>query len=406
MLAQFKSWDDFEKKDFVYICNATGYHVTNLIPIFHLNRDKIKAIAILAGDSPRSRTSDSQATKPAKWLYHMAKEELGLDEEHVCIFHGNPEQAIFDWSAAITFSRDFNLPILYNATGGTVQMSLAVERALNAAGVNYVLATIDKTIPLCRLSAMIGNSVVDKVVEPPHEYVPIDLVLSGRGFESRLVLADHNDKVACKDVLLKEIFNFTVREPEQARIALQATGNATRNDRQRYDAILPMFGAALPAINFPLAGPQHRFLTGEWLERFVCNELTDFLLPDVGTRFEVTRGVEIYPINAPTEPNTHEIDVFIRDRETFYFVEVKQHVNIIDYDRDEKIQQWIDRASTIKSTIGGIAAISWIWAPFLNLSQIRTVAWQRKANAVQVKFVVGTDGLEAIKQVLQSQKDS
>ena len=63
---QFGSWDDFDQiAEFTLICSATGASQVNLIPIFHLGKNRIKRLVLLHG----------QAGKEASELQKMQGEK-------------------------------------------------------------------------------------------------------------------------------------------------------------------------------------------------------------------------------------------------------------------------------------------------------------------------------------------
>ena len=183
MLMKLSSWDEFNGKDFVYVCSATGQSIVNLIPIFHLGKSRVKAIIILVGDENHSHASEQASTKPAKWLADFALAYLKLDESKIKLLPGNSETFVGQWPKLLETAQEFGLTLVANLTGGTKPMALAIDRTLMAIKEPYLAVTVDKSPALCRLSALLNNTEADHLITKIVEPVPLEVLVLSKEYE-------------------------------------------------------------------------------------------------------------------------------------------------------------------------------------------------------------------------------
>ncbi len=375
------SWEEFYNiEGFTLICSATGAAQVNLIPLYHLGKERIRKIVLLHGHN--GRTDDQltalQADWPSSWLEDFARAAggLGLPDDCIKVVHGSAESVFGQWSEAVVWAKDAGLPVLCNLSGGTAQMTAAILMELQEKQVPCFFLTIDKAHSRTRITGRIGNAMQERVLtdDEIRAFVPWQVLTASKHLKSartprkvaelafqqgnglhaaRIWSTIHDDRdrgIAALKKLGARVFStpkdcpIDAREPEISRIFDQGwehwkDGNLT-----------------------PLVAD---FCNGGWLEQYVADEVARIGLD--GDIFALAAGLEFADerrIRGSDDPLLlGEFDLIVLEGDQPHLVEVKA---VTWAGKDAKVQTWLDKLSAWRPVLGGPPTRAWIIAPFLS----------------------------------------
>jgi Holliday junction resolvase-like predicted endonuclease len=381
---QFEQEQDFTlPEDYVLICNASGVPNANLIPIYHLGKSRIRAIAINCGVADRKSPTEQErnsAIRPAEWLRKFAVEVLNLPSENVRIFDGDPDNfcdwANVDANSAVGWIGQFSLPVLANFQGGTTQMSLGLAQALADSSLHWLRMLVGKFPPLTHIPVRVGNRFLDWKVRQPSETVPVEILLNARGYErysdDELEARNSYAKVnaAAATAIYRAFFPRGHVSSDQRRPASDALSLVNRlcTDKTKQPPFVIDDPEGAIARYFAPNGKkaawnggkvdsdaQRSFLGGGWLEQAICEEIAKAV--DSWGGFNVEPNLTIRQMGS-NEP-ANEIDILLRQGELWHLIEVKAGRS------SEDLQKWGDKLVKLNRNLAGRPARTWLCAPFI-----------------------------------------
>lgn len=403
MKLELSNWGDFDKVgEFTLICSATGASQVNLIPIYHLGRQRIKGLVIQTGSSG-GRQSDAdiiQGNIPREWLAWFAGEELGLPPDRIHVVAGNSDRIADQWAQSASKALEWGLPVLYNVSGGTAQMTAATMRALDAQSVPYTIVSLDKSPSRVRLSGLIGNRFCDRAIKGAaiSSRVPPQVLMDSKGLKM-LRSAAKQEEVEYFQGLAREaerIWDAYWANPNHGRAALQQIGRAIQDktfslstlEPGKFGKITALFDSESPEWNGgDLKGQAIKFYGGGWLEQYIYSKA----MPAArGKAIEFFPGIEICALG---DPPRGEMDLLVLEGDVPHIVEVKAQMSANDRgDPGAKVQAWIDRLAALRQALGGMPSKAWIVAPFLEFTSNASASdFAHRAEDAQLRIYTGSD---------------
>jgi Domain of unknown function (DUF1887) len=355
---------------FVLICNASGYGPINMMPIYHLGKERIKKLVINCGIYDRSNPTQQEsnsAVVPARRLKAFALQTLKLKNEDIMIVDNDPD-AFLGWESGIAWAASHRLPILANFQGGTTQMSMGCEHALQASNANWMRLFVSKYPASVRIPVLVGNDFTeilwdDELVE---ERVPLDILLTSLGYQLKNHTTGDGGDVTHQANRLYDRFITKVGKNRPERNTVLATMNNSNRDNQSLASQSPSTRAllsawygrndhAIPWANGVFTNKaQQEFFYGGWLERAIFDQIRVTLEDD--PNFSISLNFEVSLEGKTATAN--EIDILIRHRDVFHLVEVKTS-RTTDY-----LNAAADKMIGINRILCGAPSRSWLIAPF------------------------------------------
>lgn len=423
---QFESIEEFGLPEaYVYLCNATAYAPNNYAPVYQLGKERIRKIVICCG-APEGSTDAGDlkhAIEPAENLRSSLAYRLDLDDEQdILILHGDPDRP-GDWMKICDKIKQFapDLPVVANLQGGTTQMSLGINDALNASSLVWLRVTVTKPPIRTAVTALFGNSHGEKIVSlgDAVEQIPQDLLFASRGlqhepkgvaglrswYDENADLADRIwQRVSqshrwARTLALwnKAIFHADSRAIERTGLDLTSLGLS--------DSQLSQIGRLFEAEKFPEQAVDGRitpgffgpFVTGGWLEQAVCNHLRRHFK---GKRnFAFTLGVPLRRLGMGEDEG--EIDVLVQHGDNLHVIEVKTSAT-----GKQVRARHRNQTSNNRQLVGGEMARAWLVMPMLDERHAYLDALKKSCALSQVELIVGVGAMKKLAAQIEQLSES
>lgn len=375
------SWEEFDRvEEFSLVCSATGAAQVNLIPLYHLGKERIRRIVLLHGHNGRSddQLTALQADWPSSWLEDFARdpEGLGLPDDCIKVVHGSAESVFGQWSDAVVWAKDAGLPVLCNLSGGTAQMTAAILLELQEKQVPSFFLTIDKAHSRTRVTGRIGNAMQERVLTDSaiRSFVPWNVLTASKHLKSartprkveELEFQNGNSLHAAR------IWSAIHQDRDRGIAALKKLGARvfTTPKGHPVDAADPdisrIFDQGWEHWNAGALSPLAAdFCNGGWLEQYVSDEVAKIGLDkDI---FAFAAGLEFADerrIRGSDDPLLlGEFDLVVLEGDQPHLVEVKA---VTWAGKEAKVQTWLDKLSAWRPVLGGPPTRAWIVSPFLS----------------------------------------
>lgn len=377
----FASWDEFDNaQEFTLICSATGAAQVNLIPLYHLGKERIGRLALLHGHNGHinDRLTALQADWPSSWLEDFARdaEGLALPDDCIKVIHGSAESVFGQWGEAVAWAKEAGLPVLCNLSGGTAQMTAAILIELQERQVPCFFLTIDKAHSRTRITGRIGNAMQERVLmdDEIRSFVPWEVLTASKHLKSartpgkkkelkfqqengihaaRIWSAIHKNRFRGIGAL-KRLGALVYRTPD---------GDPIRTEDPE---IARVFDQGWKHWNAGTLSPLAAgFCNGGWLEQYVADEVAKIGLDN--SIFDFAPGLEFADqrrIRGSDDPLLlGEFDLVVLEGEQPHLVEVKA---VTSAGEEGKVQTWLNKLSAWRPVLGGPPTQAWIIAPFLS----------------------------------------
>lgn len=392
---------------FVMMCNATGYAPANMMPIYHLGKQRIKKLVINCGVLDRKNPSPQEmnsAVVPARRLKAFALETLKLKESDILIVDGDPD-AFLGWERGVTWATSHGLPILANFQGGTTQMSMGAEHALQASDANWMRLFVSKYPASVRIPVLVGNNFTEILFydDDVEERVPLDILLTSLGYRLKSQETGHGGGVSDQANRLYERFiaskgvqrtdrNAALGAINSLNRETQSPANLSPSNRELVARWYERASHAVPWNNGVFTTQaQRKFFYGGWLERAIFDQIELILKDD--PNFTVSLNFEICFGDNPKTSN--EVDILIRHRDVFHLVEVKTS-RTVNY-----LVEAADKLVGLNRILCGAPSRSWLCAPFVHFGDTADDAKVRaditaRLNAKGVTLLVGDGAVDQL----------
>jgi len=395
----------------LYVCAATRYGPVNMLPVYHLGKNRVKHMAILRGVHGADDTGqEDEAIRPASRLEDFAFGEIGVPLDSITMHDGDPDSMLAWYDAARAISamaREKNLAIILNMAGGTKQTASGMMHFLREQALNVDLVFIAKYPAAPTFVSLQGNELVEGQLAAMAERVPTWLIIAACGVEqSTLTTEDESASTyfAAREAEVREISRraFVSNRGRMvfgpgSRQAVAALNLA--NGRYHHGEFMDVPEADIAIINAFLdpAGALQlfngtaiqglaaiRFANNGWLEYYIYLALRD--------AFQGNPAVELMhsvPYDLPrAAKRSGEIDVLLRIGDQLHLVEVKGQTSINQQFEDRFANQ-LGKLQNLKRLFGGSPARAWFVAPFLTFAPNNQQEWQNRATDAGVKVLTG-----------------
>ncbi len=408
--------DDFRVPEaFVYLCCATGFAPNNYAPVFHLGKGRVKKVVICCGAAPESHDPSDQkhAIKPARALQKMLAAQLNptsTSAVDIQLFYGDPNRPS-DWLRLGAFVKAFadGLPVIANLQGGTAQMSLGIDRALETAKLDWLMVTVTKPPIQTAVTALFGNRIDEKFIplNEVAENIPRELLFSVRGLEPDTIEAKNQRTYYEQRTDLATRIWDKMAGSEQARRAL-AQLNTANYDESSSNAPLNLAALnlaetalrliadifELEADNLQIVNRHlSSFLTGGWLEQAALNHLTRHFVK----RRDVTFTLNVPLCKIGGRDLEGEVDILVQHGENFHVVELKTSAGAKQLRAKHRNQ-----TANNRNMVGGEMARAWLVMPFLTGDGEYVRQLKASCNLSQVSLIAGLGAFDQLARQIEA----